>query len=168
MISFIAAVAKNKVIGRDNGLPWHLPSDLRYFREITMTGSRTMIMGRKTFESLPKVLPGRKHVILTRNMNFRVDDENVEVIHSVDEILPYAEVQEEVFIIGGGQVFQILLPLAQRMYITEIYEEFDGDTYFPIYHPDEWMIVSKKEGITDERDPYKYSFLILERKTEKR
>jgi len=163
MLSFIAAVAQNNIIGRDNRLPWHLPNDLRYFKEITMGGSRTMIMGRKTFEALPKILPGRKHVILTRNMDFHVENENVEVIHSIDDVLPYVESPEEVFVIGGGEIFQTLLPLAQRMYITEIHEEFDGDTYFPDYHCAEWRIVSKKEGITDEMNPYKHSFLILER-----
>ncbi len=167
MLSFIAAVAQNNIIGQDKGLPWHLPNDLRYFKETTMSGSRTMIMGRKTFESLPKVLPGRKHVILTRNMDFRVDHKNVGVVHSIDEVLPYVEVPEEVFVIGGGQIFRTLFPLAQRMYITEIHEKFDGDTYFPSYHSAEWMVVSKKEGITDEMNPYKHSFLILERIGEK-
>ncbi len=163
MLSYVVAVSKNKVIGNDEGLPWHLTNDMKFFRQITLTGSKTMIMGRKTFESLPKVLPGRKHIVLTQNKDYKVDDENVQIIHSKDDLMPYVNSDEEYFIIGGAEVFEVMFPYTKRMYITEIHEDFEGDTFFPDYNQSEWKVKEKKEGIVDEVNKYNHTFLILER-----
>jgi len=163
MLSYVVAVARNKVIGKDNKLPWHLPNDREFFRQITLSGTKTMIMGRKTFESLPKVLPGRKHLVLTQNKDYKEDDEYVQVIHSKDELMPYVNSGEEYFVIGGAGIFKMLLPYTKRMYITEIHEDFEGDTFFPDYDQSEWEVKAKQEGTVDERNKYKHTFLILER-----
>jgi len=163
MLSYVVAVARNKVMGKDNKLPWDLPNDRKFFKQITLAGTKTMIMGRKTFESLPKVLPGRKHIILTQNRNYKVDDENVQIIHNKDELLPYVYSDEEYFVIGGAGIFKMLLPYTKRMYITEIHKDFEGDTYFPDYDQSEWEVKEKKEGIVDESNKYKHTFLTLER-----
>ncbi len=164
MLSFVTAVAKNKVIGKDNKLPWHLPNDLKFFRQKTLSGSKTMIMGRKTFESLPKVLPGRKHIVLTRDKNYRVNDENVQITHDLEDLMPYVHSDEEYFVIGGAEIFKMLMPHTERMYITEIHEEFEGDTYFLDYDQSVWTVKEKKEGIVDDRNKYGHTFLTLERK----
>jgi len=163
VLSYVVAVSKNKVIGNDEGLPWHLTNDMKFFRQITLTGSKTMIMGRKTFESLPKVLPGRKHIVLTQNKDYKVDDENVQIIHSKDDLMPYVNSDEEYFIIGGAEVFEVMFPYTKRMYITEIHEDFEGDTFIPDYNQSEWKVKEKKEGIVDEVNKYNHTFLILER-----
>jgi len=164
MLSFVVAIANNNIIGKDKSLAWgHLPSDMKKFKEITLSGSKTMIMGRKTFESLPNILPGRKHVILTKNENYKADDEDVEVIHTMDEIMKYVNSEEEYFVIGGGQIFNLLFPYTEKMYITEIHEDFKGDTFFPAYDKSEWKVKAEKEGVVDEKNKYKHTFLILER-----
>ncbi len=163
MLAYVAAVAKNKVIGKDNRLPWYLPNDLQFFRRKTLSGSKTMIMGRRTFESLPKVLPGRKHIIITQNKDYHVNDENVQVVHTIDDLMPYVDTEEEYFVIGGAKIFKMLFPYTQRMYITEIHEDFVGDTVFPDYEQAEWKVTEKKEGIIDEKNIYKHTFLTLDR-----
>lgn len=163
MLSAVVAIAANNVIGKDKSLAWHLPNDLKRFKEITMTVSRTMIMGRKTFESLPKLLPGRRHIILTNNKDYRIDEGNVEVVHGIEELKPYIEAKEEYYVIGGGQIFKLLFPYTHKMYITEIYENFEGDTYFPDYDKSKWKLVDKKQGITDEKNKYNHRFITLER-----
>lgn len=163
MLSYVVAIARNKVIGNDNRLAWHLPNDVKFFKEITMTGSRTMIMGRKTFDSLPRVLPGRKHIILTQNKDYKIDDENVCVIHSKEDLLPYINSEEEYFVIGGAEIFKMFLPDTKRMYITEIHEDFAGDTFFPDYDQSEWKVTTKKEGIVDKRNKYQHTFYTLEK-----
>ena len=163
MLSFVVAMSLNNVIGRNNNLPWHLPNDLKRFKEITCSKSRTMIMGRRTFEALPGILPGRKHIILTRNKCYEIDDDNVYVIHDIDELNPYIIDEEEFFVIGGGDIFTTLMPYAKKMYITLIHDFFEGDTYFPKYNRNEWDIIEKQEGIMDERNVYKHTFLTLSR-----
>lgn len=136
MISLIVAMDKNNVIGYKNDMPWHLPNDLKYFKKRTL--GHTIIMGRKTFDSLGRVLPNRKHVVLTRGNN--TFPEEVEVIHHIDEIKQYAarHVDEEVFIIGGGHIFEQALPFADRLYVTIIDETFKGDVFFPEVNMNEW------------------------------
>lgn len=152
MISIIVAIAENNVIGKDGLLIWHIPRDLKHFKEITL-GS-TIIMGRKTFESLGRVLPGRHHVVLTRNKDYKIDDPNVTIIHSMDEIQPFIDDEKENFIIGGGQLFAAMLPKAQRLYLTWIGQSYEGDTYFPeipageFHLTEEWEEVDEKTGIT--------------------
>jgi len=163
MLSIVVAIAENNVIGKEKSLAWYLPNDLKKFKNITMTESKTMIMGRKTFESLPKVLPERKHIILTNNSDYKVNEENVKVITNIDELKPYIEAKEEYFVIGGGQIFKLLFPYTNKMYITEIQEDFEGDTFFPKYDKTKWKVIEKREGIVDDKSKYKHTFLTLER-----
>lgn len=162
MISIIAAISENNVIGRENKLIWHLPEDLKRFKELT-TG-HTIIMGRKTFESLGKILPNRKHVILTRDTSYFVKDENVEIIHDIAEIEKYSKEAEECFVIGGAIIYRQLIDKADKMYITKINQKFEGDAYFPIIKQEEWELIEKTKGIQDEKNPYDYEFLTYIRK----
>lgn len=160
MLSMVVAIAENNVIGRDGTLIWHVPKDLKNFKRVTMGG--TMIMGRKTFESLGRVLPGRKHIVLTRNLDYKVDHPDVTIIHSYDEIKPYKEAEEEYFVIGGGQMFQTLLPHTDRLYITWIGQSWDGDTYFPEIPSDEFAVSEEWEDV-DESTGIKLDFVIYDR-----
>lgn len=160
MISIIVAIAENNVIGKDGTLAWHIPSDLQHFKEITM-GS-TMIMGRKTFESLGRVLPGRKHIVLTRNKDYSYDHEDVKVIHSLDDIKTYIESKEEYFIIGGGQLFKEMLPKAERLYLTWVGKSYEGDTYFPEIPSDEFVLLEESEHV-DEKTGIHLRFANYER-----
>jgi dihydrofolate reductase len=160
MISFIVAMDKHRVIGKNNQLPWHLPADLKFFKKVTM--GHSIIMGRKTHESIGKPLPGRENVIVTRNLNYHSD--GCLVLHSVEELLQYAQgKQEEVFVIGGAELFKEVFPYTDRLYLTQIDEEFEGDTYFPEFHLNEWILLSQEKGIKDEKNPYDYSFNIYKR-----
>lgn len=159
IISLIAAMDKNRVIGKDNSLPWKLPADMKRFRQIT--SGKPVIMGRKTFESIGKPLPNRKNIILTRDKGYKVD--GCFTASSVDEALGCAENPGEVMVIGGEQVFRLFIPIANRLYLTFIDEEFEGDSYFPEFDEKEWKIV-KKEDYVDEESGYRYSFVDLERK----
>ena len=161
MISIIVAVAENNVIGKDNQLLWRLSNDLKNFKEVTM--GHTIIMGRKTFQSLPKVLPGRKHIVLTRDKSFKVSDEMVEVFYSLDEMLLSLDSQTEYFVIGGGEIYNILMPYCEKLYLTKVREAFQGDTYFPKIDNSKWKKVSKIEGIIDDKNKIPHSFLILEK-----
>lgn len=162
MLSIIVAVAENNVIGKDNKLIWHLPADLKRFKEIT-TG-HTIIMGRKTFESLGRVLPNRKHVILCNDMEMNVEDENVEILEDISMLDKYIQDTEEHFIIGGATIYKLLMPKANKIYLTLIHEKFDGDVYFPEISDEEWKIVDRTAGITDEKNPYNYEFITYVRK----
>ena len=162
MLSIIVAVAENNVIGKDNKLIWHLPADLKRFKEIT-TG-HTIIMGRKTFESLGRVLPNRKHVILCNDMEMNVEDENVKILEDISMLDKYIQDTEEHFIIGGATIYKLLMPKANKIYLTLIHEKFDGDVYFPEISDEEWKIVDRTEGITDEKNPYNYEFITYVRK----
>ena len=157
MLSIIVAIAENNVIGKDNQLIWHLPEDLKRFKQLT-TG-HTIIMGRKTFESLGRVLPNRKHVILCNDAVLNIDDENVEVLPSIDLLDKYINSDEEHFVIGGATMYKLLMPYCKKMYITEIDEEFDGDVSFPEIDLNEWKEVSKEPGLKDEANPYDYEYI---------
>lgn len=122
MLSIIVAKAQNNIIGKDNKLLWHIPEDLKRFKDLT-TG-HTIIMGRKTFESLGRVLPNRKHIVFTQNSDFKVNDENVKIVHSMLEIQEYIENKEENFVIGGAMIYNLLMPYVNKMYITEIHKDF--------------------------------------------
>ena len=157
MLSIIVAKSKNNVIGKENRLIWHLPADLKRFKELT-TG-KTIIMGRKTFESLGRVLPNRKHVVITKNVDFKVDNEMVEIVHDIKEIEKYINSDEECFVIGGGIIYNILMPYANKIYATILNEEFEGDTYFPIIDDKIWKIEKRQKGVTDEANPYDYEYI---------
>ncbi len=162
MLSIIVAIAKNNVIGKDNKLIWHLPEDLKRFKELT-TG-KTIIMGRKTFESLGRVLPNRKHIVLTTNKTWKYEDEQVEVITTLEDLDKEIKEEKENFVIGGASIYKMLMPYANKMYITKIEEEFEGDTYFPEINEEEWKIAEIKEGIKDEKNPYNYKYITYIRK----
>ncbi len=162
MLAFIVAMDQNRVIGYQNDMPWHIPRDLQYFKETTL--GHTIVMGRKTFESLGRLLPNRKHVVLTRSD--ATFPEEVTVLHSISELLNYIEdnKEETIFIIGGGDLFSQMLPYVHRMYITEIDASFQGDVFFPTFDKNEWNVIQKKKGIKDDKNPYDYYHVIYERK----
>ena len=162
MLSIIVAKAQNNIIGKDNKLLWHLPEDLKRFKNLT-TG-HTIIMGRKTFESLGRVLPNRKHIVFTQNPDFKVNDENVKVVHSMLEIQEYIEDKEENFVIGGAMIYNLLMPYVNKMYVTEIHKDFEGDTFFPKINLDIWKEVSREKGEKTDENDFDYDFVIYERK----
>ena len=161
MLSIIVAKAKNNIIGKNNSLVWHLPEDLKHFRKLT-TG-HTIIMGRKTFESLGRVLPDRKHIIFSQNPDFKVNDENVEVVHSLLQIQGLIEGEEEAFVIGGAMIYNFLMPYVKKMYVTQINEEFEGDAFFPKIDEKVWRKTSEEKGIKDEENKLDYEFITYER-----
>lgn len=162
MLSIIVAKAKNNIIGKNNKMIWHLPEDLKHFKNLT-TG-HTIIMGRKTFESLGKPLSNRKHIIFSQNPEFKVNDENVEVVHSLLQIQDLIEGKEEAFVIGGAMIYNFLMPYVKKMYVTEIEKDFEGDTFFPIIDSEIWKEVSREKGIKDENNNLDYYFVTYERK----
>ena len=162
MLSIIVAMSKNNVIGKDNKIIWHMPEDLKRFKELT-TG-HTIIMGRKTFESLGRVLPNRKHIVITHDLNYKVDDENVEIVHSIEDVKKYVEDNEENFVIGGAIIYRQLMDLANKMYVTVINEEFVGDAYFPKIDEEIWKVEERIPGIKDEKNIYDYEFITYKRK----
>ena len=161
MLSIIVAKGKNNIIGKDNKMVWHLPEDLKHFKNLT-TG-HTIIMGRKTFESLGKPLPNRKHIIFSQNPDFKVNDENVEVVHSLLQIQDLIEGKEEAFVIGGAMIYNFLMPYVKKMYVTEIEKDFEGDTFFPIIDSEVWKETSREKGIKDEENNLDYYFVTYER-----
>jgi len=161
MISIIVAMDRNRVIGKNNGMPWRLPADLAYFRKVTL--GNTVVMGRKTFESIGKPLDGRKNVVLTRDRQY--SKKGCLVVHSVEEALKIIKDEKDCFIIGGATIYSAFLPYAQKLYITYIDHEFEGDTYFPEINYEEWRIISRTQGPKNERNPYNYYFEVHERTT---
>ena len=161
MLSIIVAKAKNNIIGKENKLVWSLPADMKRFRELT-TG-HVIIMGRKTFESLGKILPNRKHVVFTQNPDFKVDDENVQIVHSMLEIKEYIDNDEENFVIGGAMIYSLLMPHVTKMYVTEINKDFEGDTFFPKINLDIWKETRREKGTQDEDNKFDYDFVTYER-----
>ncbi|PAV29451.1 dihydrofolate reductase [Virgibacillus profundi] len=162
MISLLLAMDKNNVIGLNKDLPWRLPKDLRFFKEKT-TG-QTVIMGRKTFESMGGALPNRENVIITKKQSGF--PENVKVINDLKTIKEWSKSNpdKEYFVIGGGNIFEQILDYADRMYITYIDEAFDGDTYFPGFPAEQWDLTSKVKGEKNDTNPYDYYFLQYDRK----
>lgn len=160
MISLLVAMDKNQLIGKDNDLPWRLPADLAYFKRVTM--GHPIIMGRKTYDSIGRPLPGRENIIVTRDTSYEA--EGCKVIHSIEEIVKMNEqTDQELFVIGGAEIFKEILPYSDRLYITEINEEFEGDTYFPAFDKSKWEVISEEKGIKDEKNPYDYKFLVYEK-----
>ncbi|WP_318508653.1 dihydrofolate reductase [Bacillus sp. T3] len=162
MISLIWAMDVNRVIGKDNQLPWHLPEDLKFFKRTTM--GHPIAMGRKTHESIGRPLPGRENIIVTRNKDY--SSEGCTVLHSVEELIEFSRglKEQEIFVIGGAEIFKEVFPVADRLYITKIDYSFDGDTYFPEIAMDEWNEIFHEPGLKDEKNPYDYEFFTYERK----
>lgn len=162
MLSIIVAKAKNNTIGKDNKLLWHIPDDLRRFKELTT--NHNIIMGRKTFESIGRILPNRKHIIFSQNPDFKIDNENIEIVHSMLQIQQYIEDENENFVIGGAMIYNLLMPYVTKMYVTEIDKDFEGDTVFPRINPDVWQEISREEGPQDEKNDFKYEYVVYKRK----
>lgn len=162
VISAILAMSENRVIGLDNQLPWHLPADLKHFK--TLTTGHPIIMGRKTYQAIGKALPNRTNIILTRDATFTAPD--CIVTTSAEEALESAKEIEtvEIFIIGGAEIYKIFFPYIQRIYLTQIHQQFEGDTYFQALNPNEWREVARADHVADEKNPYAYSFVALERR----
>lgn len=163
MLSIIAALAENNVIGKNNSLIWSLPEDLKRFQEITSTKSKTIIMGRKTFESLGKILPGRKHIVMSGNNCYNVNNDCVQTYHSVEDLKSIIESPDEYFVIGGGEIFSLLIPYVKRMYLTIVHESFEGDTFFPDFNKNEWKIVYSTIKAGNGLNNYETTFMILEK-----
>lgn len=159
MISFVVAYAKGRVIGRDNALPWRLPTDMRRVRALTM--GKPLIMGRRTYESIGRPLEGRTSIVLTRDPTFRA--EGVKVARTPDEALGLAGDAPEVIVFGGADVFRTFLPRADRLYVTEIDADIPGDRTFPEIDPREWRETERSEHAPDERNPHPYRFITLDR-----
>ncbi|CDD28343.1 MAG: dihydrofolate reductase [Clostridia bacterium] len=162
MLSTIVAIANNNVIGKDNKLIWHLPEDLKRFKQIT-TG-KNIIMGRKTFESLGRVLPNRKHIILCNDMEMDIDNENVEILDDISKLDKYINSDEENFVIGGATIYKLLMPYVNKLYITKINQDFEGDVYFPEIKEAEWKEISKEKGLKNDENPYDYEYITYVRK----
>ncbi|NYF24734.1 dihydrofolate reductase [Sporosarcina sp. JAI121] len=159
MISLLVAHDPNRVIGVNNELPWHIPEDLAYFKKMSM--GKAMVMGRKTFESIGRPLPGRLSIIVTRDEDYTA--EGAVVVHNINDAISRAEeYAEEVMIIGGAEIFRSTMGIADRLYITYIQKQYEGDTYFPSYGP-EWKLISATEDHFS-KDDVPYSFLVYEKK----
>lgn len=160
IISIIAAVADNMVIGNKNSLPWNLPADMEYFKKATL--GKTIIMGAKTFESIGKALPNRKNIILSYDKSYKA--EGCIIVTSIEQALKEVEEDEEVMIAGGASVYKQFLPLAKRLYLTFIHHDFEGDAYFPEFDINQWKEIKRIDNQPDEKNLYSYSFVIFERK----
>lgn len=158
LLTAVVAVAQNGVIGRAGGLPWHLPADLGHFKAMTM--GRPVLMGRRTFDSIGKPLPGRRNLVLTRRP---LDVPGVEAVASVDEALARVAGAPEVAVIGGAQLWQETLPRIGRLHVTRVHADIEGDTYFPAIDPAQWREVERREQPADERNAYAMSFITLDR-----
>ncbi|MDR0779077.1 MAG: dihydrofolate reductase [Pseudomonadales bacterium] len=168
-IALVVAVAQNRVIGKDNALPWHLPEDLKYFKRITL--HKPVIMGRKTYDSIGKPLVGRVNIVVTRNTHYRPP--GVLVVNSLESALERSEAllrmqnapdDSEIAIIGGAQIFADSMALADRLYLTEVHAEVAGDIFFPAFAREDWLEVARADHPACAKNPYPYSFVVLERK----
>jgi dihydrofolate reductase len=166
-LSLVWAMARNRVIGRNNKLPWHLPEDLRYFKRITM--GKPVIMGRKTFESIGRSLPGRTNIVVTRNPQWSA--KGVKTVDSLDaarklcEDIAEIDGCEEAMVIGGAQIYAMALPLADRLYLTEVHADVEGDAVFPEFDRSDWVEVSREDFEASGPNPYNYSFLVLDKRS---
>lgn len=154
MITLIAAAAQNRALGKDNQLIWHLPNDFKRFKNLTT--AHHIIMGRKTFESFPKPLPNRTHVIITRQLDYKA--EGCIIVDSIEKAIEICPKNEEIFIIGGGEIYQLAMPLADKIELTVVHHPFDADTFFPEIKLTEWELINSDFQIKDEKHLYDYSF----------
>lgn len=159
VVSLIVAAADNGVIGANNQLPWHLPKDLAYFKKVT-TGN-SIIMGRKTYESIGKALPNRQNIVITRQTGYQLSD--AEVVYDLNHAIELAQ-SDEIFIIGGAEIFQQTLAFADRLYLNRIKADFEGDTFLPKINWTEWQEISKESAKADDKNEFAIDFLVYERK----
>ncbi len=158
-IALIVATDHQSLIGKDNDLPWHLSADLRYFKKITM--GKPLIMGRNTHESIGRPLPGRKNIIVTKNKHYK--QEGCSVVHSIEAALKEANNAEEVIVMGGASLYKQFLPLANKLYLTLVHANLEGDTWFPQWQPNEWQQISREDHPADDKNEYPYSFIVYQR-----
>ncbi|MGV0925519.1 dihydrofolate reductase [Empedobacter tilapiae] len=163
MINIVVAKASNNVIGAKNDLIWHLPNDLKHFK--SLTSGHPIIMGRKTFESLGRPLPNRTNIVVTRDQNWNA--EGIEIASSLSKAIVAAKkIDDDIYIIGGGNIYKQAMEFTDVLYITEVHHEFDGDTYFPEIDSDEWEEVEREDFKKNEKHPYAYSFVTYKKITE--
>lgn len=158
-LSLIAALADNRAIGIENRLPWRLPADLQHFKHITM--GKPMVMGRKTWESLPGLLPGRPHLVVTRDPAYRA--EGAQVVHSLEQALRACDEVDEVMLVGGAQLYREALPMASRLYLTYVHASPEADAFFPKIDLAQWHEVERVEGVCDDRNRVPHTFVTLQR-----
>lgn len=159
-ITLIVAASENNAIGIDNQMPWHLPNDFKYFKKNTIEHS--VLMGRKTFEAIGKALPDRRNIVITRNTDFQGED--IDVANSIQEALLYCRDEREVFIIGGANIYQQALPLANKVLLTRVHTTIKGDAFFPELPAEEWKLVSSDAHQADEKHEFAYTFEVYTRK----
>jgi len=162
MLSIVVTMGNNNVIGKEGQAIWHLAEDWERFRKLT--DGKTLIMGRITFESLKEILPNRKYVVLCSNGKLKVNNPNVKVVTGTYELEEYVDSEEECFVIGGGIVYRILMPHAQKMYITKIDHDFNGDIFFPEIDESKWKIADREKGTKNEENPYDYEYITYVKK----
>src|ERR1700743_2343927 len=158
IVSAIAAIGQNNALGKNNQLLWHMPADLKHFKD--MTSGRTIIMGRKTFDSVGKPLPKRRNIVVTLQ---DITIPGCEVVKSVEDAIALCVGEDEVFIGGGAEIYKLAMPLINRMYLTIIHHNFDADNFFPELTGDDWKETQREDFDGDEKNPYPYSFITLER-----
>ena len=159
IVSIVVAISENNAIGKNNQLLWYLPADLKHFKNIT-TG-HTVIMGRKTYESVGEPLPNRRNIIITRQ---NITIEGCEIVKSIEDALALSASEEEVFIVGGAEIYRQSMHLTNRIYLTVVHQKFDADSFFPEIHYDEWLETEQEDHEPDEKNKLPYSFITLERR----
>jgi len=162
VIKILVACDENRVIGKDNQLIWHLPADLKRFKSLT-TG-HVILMGRKTYESIGKPLPNRTTIVITRQVDFQA--EGTITAHSVEEAILKAKslTREDIFIVGGAEIYSLSLALADQLLVTQLHDIFEGDAFFPEISADTWEIIDRERGVTDEKNPFQYSYITYQKK----
>lgn len=158
--SIVVAIAENNAIGKDNGLLWHLPADLKHFKAIT--SGHPIVMGRKTYESIGKPLPNRRNIVVTRQRDFAV--EGVEIVHTVEAALALCKNEGEAFIIGGAEIYKSTLDLVDKIHLTTVHASFEADAFFPVLDLDKWQEISREYHAGDEKNAIAYTFSTLIRK----
>ena len=161
MITIIAAAAENNALGKDNDLVWHLPDDFKRFK--VLTSGHSIIMGRKTFESLPKTLPNRTHIIITRSQDYKAVG-NCIIVHSLKTALQAAQNDDQPFIIGGGEIYKQSMDIADKIKLTRVHTQVEADFYFPEINPEQWELISQEYHPEDERHKYAFTYLTYIRK----
>ncbi|MCP9198559.1 dihydrofolate reductase [Gramella sp. GC03-9] len=160
MLTIIAAAAENNALGKDNDLVWHLPDDFKRFKRLT--SGHHILMGRKTFESFPKLLPDRTHVIITRKENYNPED--TLVVHSLEEAIRVSKLDDQPFIIGGGEIYEMGMEYADRIELTRVHAKFEADTFFPEIDESKWKLVKEQFHEKDEKHDHSFTYLTYERK----
>lgn len=164
-LALIAAVADNGVVGRDNKMPWHLPEDLKYFKRITL--GKPVVMGRKTWDSIGRPLPGRTNIVISRQADLKLEGASVvadlPAALSLAKSIAVADGSDELMVIGGSEIYALALPLAQRLYLTEVHAQVAGDALFPVWNREEWGESSRQRHSASDTNPYDYSFVVYDR-----